>query len=284
MIELGYREGRNFTFEYIQSPGIEGYDLTYRELVAREVVDILMAAGNEPALRAARAARDATPIVFLALDFDPVEKGYVSSLSRPGSNSTGIFVSQLELAGKRVELLREALPSSRRVGLLWDAASREQADPQRTLDRMRIQLLRRDKRLLRDAVSLSVRRQRLQSGLRDDGCGLCRRQKAQQRDRSIGVLRTFGLGADKKGRRLNLSRHRADEIGARDVDQFGDLLEADLRLPARDDRRHRLARWWTTHLARLAGDFIRDAKLSEADGRQIRTARTVRIRDGFRGE
>ena len=86
-----------------------------------------MAAGNEPALRAARAARDATPIVFLALDFDPVEKRYVSSLSRPGSNSTGIFVSQLELAGKRVELLREALPSSRRVGLLWDAASREQA-------------------------------------------------------------------------------------------------------------------------------------------------------------
>ncbi len=127
MIELGYREGRNFTFEYIQSPGIEGYELTYRELVARKV-DILMAAGNEPALRAARAARDATPIVFLALDFDPVEKGYVSSLSRPGSNSTGIFVSQLELAGKRVELLREALPSSRRVGLLWDAASREQAE------------------------------------------------------------------------------------------------------------------------------------------------------------
>jgi ABC-type uncharacterized transport system substrate-binding protein len=123
MIELGYREGRNFTFEFIQSPGIEGYELTYRELVARKV-DILIAAGNEPALRAARAARDATPIVFLALDFDPVEKGYVSSLSRPGSNSTGIFVSQLELAGKRVELLREALPSSRRVGCRVTRASR----------------------------------------------------------------------------------------------------------------------------------------------------------------
>jgi putative ABC transport system substrate-binding protein len=127
MIELGYREGQNFTFVYIQSPGIEGYELTYRELVARKV-DILIAAGNEPALRAARAARDATPIVFLALDFDPVEKGYVSSLSRPGSNSTGIFVSQLELARKRVELLREVLPNGRRVGLLWDAASREQAE------------------------------------------------------------------------------------------------------------------------------------------------------------
>ena len=47
---------------------------------------------------------------------------------RPGSNSTGIFVSQLELAGKRMELLREAFPKARRVGLLWDAASREQAE------------------------------------------------------------------------------------------------------------------------------------------------------------
>jgi ABC-type uncharacterized transport system substrate-binding protein len=130
MAELGYREGRNFTFEYIQSPGIEGYPQTFRELLARKV-DILLVAGNEPALRAARAARTAeaaTPIVFIALDFDPVERGYVASLARPGGNSTGIVVSQLELAGKRIELLREALPQARRVGLLWDATSREQAE------------------------------------------------------------------------------------------------------------------------------------------------------------
>jgi putative ABC transport system substrate-binding protein len=126
MAELGYQEGRNFTFEYIQTPGIEGYELTYRELAARDV-DILLAAGNEPALRAARAAAGTTPIVFIALDFDPVEKGYVASLSRPGGNSTGIFVSQLELAGKRAELLREAFPNARRIGLLWDQASHEQA-------------------------------------------------------------------------------------------------------------------------------------------------------------
>ncbi len=87
----------------------------------------MLAAGNEPALRAARAAAGATPIVFIALDFDPVEKGYVASLPKPGSNNTGIVVSQLELATKRVELLREAFPEARRVGLLWDAASREQA-------------------------------------------------------------------------------------------------------------------------------------------------------------
>jgi putative ABC transport system substrate-binding protein len=127
MAELGYQEGRNFTFEYIQTPSVAGYELTYRELAARNV-DILLAAGNEPALRAARAAAGTTPTVFIALDFDPVEKGYVASLSRPGNNSTGLFVSQLELAGKRVEFLRKTFPNARRVGLLWDATSREQAD------------------------------------------------------------------------------------------------------------------------------------------------------------
>jgi putative ABC transport system substrate-binding protein len=126
MAEIGYQQGRNFTFEYIQAPSIEGYQQTYSELATRKV-DIMLAAGNEPALRAARAAAGATPIVFIAVDFDPVEKGYVASLSHPGSNTTGIFVSQLELAGKRIELLRETFPSARRVGLLWDAASREQA-------------------------------------------------------------------------------------------------------------------------------------------------------------
>src|SRR3984893_3874989 len=62
MAELGYQQGRNFKFEYIQAPSIEGYELTYRELAARKV-DIMLAAGNEPALRAARAASGATPIV-----------------------------------------------------------------------------------------------------------------------------------------------------------------------------------------------------------------------------
>jgi putative ABC transport system substrate-binding protein len=126
MAELGYQQGRNFIYEYIQAPSIEGYQLTYRELAARKV-DIMLAAGNEPALRAAQAAAGDIPIVFIALDFDPVEKGYVASLSHPGNNITGIFVSQLELAGKRIELLREAFPRARRVGLFWDAASREQA-------------------------------------------------------------------------------------------------------------------------------------------------------------
>jgi ABC-type uncharacterized transport system substrate-binding protein len=87
MAELGYRD-RYFTFEYIQTPSIDAYDASFRELVARKP-DIVMAAGNEPALRAARAVAGTLPIVFLAVDFDPVERGYVASLARPGGNITG---------------------------------------------------------------------------------------------------------------------------------------------------------------------------------------------------
>ena len=66
MAELGYQQGQNFTFEYIQAPSIEGYELTYRELTERKV-DIMLAASNEPALRAALAAGGPTPIVFIAV-------------------------------------------------------------------------------------------------------------------------------------------------------------------------------------------------------------------------
>src|SRR6516164_4642213 len=109
MAELGYQEGRNFTFDYIQTPNIEGYEKDYRELAARKV-DVFLAVGNEPALRAALSAADGKPIAFLAVDFDPLAKGYVANLSRPGGNVTGIFVRQLELAAKRVEITREAFP------------------------------------------------------------------------------------------------------------------------------------------------------------------------------
>jgi putative ABC transport system substrate-binding protein len=127
MAELGYQEGRNFTFEYIRAPSIEGYEASYRELLARKV-DILLAVGNEPNLRAARAVAGTLPIAFLAIDFDPLAAGHIASLARPGGNITGILVQQIELAAKRIELLREAMPNARRVGLAWDAASREQAE------------------------------------------------------------------------------------------------------------------------------------------------------------
>jgi putative tryptophan/tyrosine transport system substrate-binding protein len=127
MAELGYQEGRNFAFEYIQTPDIEGYEKNYRELATRRI-DVFLAVGNERALRAALAVADGRPIAFLAIDFDPLAKGYVANLSRPGGNVTGIFVRQLELAAKRVEIAREAFPRATVVGIAFDTISREQRD------------------------------------------------------------------------------------------------------------------------------------------------------------
>jgi len=127
MAELGYQEGRNFTFDYIQTPSVEGYETNYRELATRKV-DVFLAVGNEHALQAALAVAQGRPIAFLAVDFDPLAKGYVTSLARPGRNVTGIFVRQLELAAKRVEIAREASPRASVVGVAFDATSREQRD------------------------------------------------------------------------------------------------------------------------------------------------------------
>jgi putative tryptophan/tyrosine transport system substrate-binding protein len=127
MAELGYQEGRNFTFDYIQTPNVEGYEGNYRALAARKV-DVFLAVGNERALRAALLAAEGRPIAFLAVDFDPLARGYVASLSRPGGNVTGIFVRQVELAAKRIEIAREAFPRATVVGIAFDTVSPEQRD------------------------------------------------------------------------------------------------------------------------------------------------------------
>src|SRR6266498_166918 len=127
MAELGYQEDRNFTFDYIQTPNIEGYEKNYRELATRKA-DVFLAVGNEPALRAALSVADGKPIAFLAVDFDPLAKGYVANLSHPGGNVTGIFVRETELAAKRVEIAREAFPRATLVGIAFDTVSREQRD------------------------------------------------------------------------------------------------------------------------------------------------------------
>jgi ABC-type uncharacterized transport system substrate-binding protein len=127
MSELGYVEGRNFVFEFVQARSVDDYPSAYPDVVARRV-DIVMAAGNELALRAALAAAGAIPVVFIAVDFDPLQRGYVAHLAHPAANITGIFVPQLELAKKRVELAREIAPHAGQLGLLFDTGSRDQAE------------------------------------------------------------------------------------------------------------------------------------------------------------
>ena len=94
--------------------------------LARSGVDVIVAAGL-PAIRAARDVTKTIPIVMLA-EGDPVVAGVVSSLGRPGGNVTGLTLRNPELAGKRLELLKDAVPGLVRVGVLWSRGSPESVD------------------------------------------------------------------------------------------------------------------------------------------------------------
>src|SRR5262249_30354678 len=101
MAELEYEEGKNFTFDLLQVLDSEAYEAGYHEVVARGV-DIVIAGGPELALKGALAATTTLPIVMVAIDYDPLASGYVKSLAKPGGNVTGVFLQQVELAGKRL--------------------------------------------------------------------------------------------------------------------------------------------------------------------------------------
>jgi putative tryptophan/tyrosine transport system substrate-binding protein len=131
LAELGYEEGRSFSFEFVQAPNIEGYATAFQE-IARRNVDILMATGPETNLKAAIAVAGTRPIVMIAVDFDPLARGYVASLARPGGNITGLFLEQIQLSVKRLELLKESFPKLSGATVFWDQVS---ADQWRALER-----------------------------------------------------------------------------------------------------------------------------------------------------
>lgn len=123
---LGYREGAGMILEYRSTAGFaERYPQMARELVALKC-DLIFAIGPEVAVRALRDASSSTPVVFLAIDFDPLESRIVKSLSRPEGNITGVYVPQGELAAKRLEIIREVLPAARRFLVLSDEFTRDQ--------------------------------------------------------------------------------------------------------------------------------------------------------------
>jgi putative ABC transport system substrate-binding protein len=125
MAELGYEEGKNFVLDYVQVPNIEGYERGYQELAGRNV-DIFFASGPEMGLKSALAAAGTQPIVMVAVDYDPLARGYVTSLARPTGNLTGIFFQQIELTAKRLQLVKEAFPDLQAVIVFWDKISADQ--------------------------------------------------------------------------------------------------------------------------------------------------------------
>jgi putative tryptophan/tyrosine transport system substrate-binding protein len=113
--DLGWIEGRTIAIEYRWA---EGRDERFAEIAAEFVrlkVDVIVTSGT--ALLAAKQATSVIPIVF-AVANDPVGSGFVASLSRPGGNVTGLSLQSTDLAGKRLELLREVVPGLRRLAIM----------------------------------------------------------------------------------------------------------------------------------------------------------------------
>jgi len=119
--EYGWVEGQNVTIAYRSAEGrAERFTDLAAELV-RLPVDVLVTWAGEAAIRALQHATSTIPIV-MAVSAAPVETGLVASLARPGGNVTGLSIQAVEVGGKRLELLMQAVPQAARVAVLWNAA------------------------------------------------------------------------------------------------------------------------------------------------------------------
>jgi putative ABC transport system substrate-binding protein len=121
--ERGYIEGQNITTEYRYSEGKRDRQSELAAEVVRLKVDLIVVAGGEDWIRAAKNATKTIPIVMTGTGSDPVEAGLVDSLARPGGNVTGLTNLTRELGGKRLELLKEAVPKLARVAVLYNATN-----------------------------------------------------------------------------------------------------------------------------------------------------------------
>jgi putative tryptophan/tyrosine transport system substrate-binding protein len=116
--ELGYVEGRNLTIDFRWGNGrIEQLPGMIQELLALKP-DLVFSTGGPPTILAVKAATTTLPVVFVT--GDPVAERVVASLSHPGGNLTGFAVLAQNLGGKRLELLRELLPSAKRILMIWN--------------------------------------------------------------------------------------------------------------------------------------------------------------------
>ena len=127
--DLGYVEGRNILIDYRWAEGkYERFPALIADLIALKV-DVIVTAGT-PASLAVKKATTSIPLVMVAVG-DPVATGIVASLGRPGGNITGLTSMSQDLEGKRVELLKEAVPKLSHIAVLWNAASPIQAIEER---------------------------------------------------------------------------------------------------------------------------------------------------------
>ena len=125
MGDLGHQEGMNFSFDFMQAASPDEYEVGYRKLAAG-ACDVILAIGPEIALKSALAATRTLPIVMIAIDYDPLARGYVASLARPSGNVTGVMFQQVELAAKRIQLIKDGFPDRPAATMFWDQYSADQ--------------------------------------------------------------------------------------------------------------------------------------------------------------
>ncbi|MGC1998012.1 MAG: ABC transporter substrate-binding protein [Pseudolabrys sp.] len=114
--DLGYLEGKNIVIDFRWAEVVDRLRELAAELV-RENVDVIFATSSTE-VEVARQATTTIPIVF-STHFDPVGTGHVSSLARPGGNITGLAALQTEFSGKALEMLTQAAPRVKKIGVLW---------------------------------------------------------------------------------------------------------------------------------------------------------------------
>lgn len=123
--ELGFSDGQNLIVEHRAFDDPRGPFVAAAELM-RTQPDLVVTSGPEASLQAVVGASRAIPIVIIAVNYDPIERGYVGSLARPGGNITGVVYRPLELAAKQLELLTEAFPDRTRLTVFWDVHTADQ--------------------------------------------------------------------------------------------------------------------------------------------------------------
>jgi putative tryptophan/tyrosine transport system substrate-binding protein len=117
--ELDYLEGQNTAIEERAAEGkVERLSALAAELLGLSV-DIMLTAGGTEAALAAKGATSTLPVVFV-IAADPVGVGLVASFARPGGNATGFTILDSELEGKRLQLLKDAVPTLSRIAVLWN--------------------------------------------------------------------------------------------------------------------------------------------------------------------
>src|SRR5215468_7896230 len=138
LAELGYSEGKNVTYIGRWAESMRArFPALAVELVALNV-DVIVTE-TSGAARAAKNATSAIPIV-MALSTDPVGQGLIASLARPGGNVTGMSDNAIDLSAKRLELLKEAVPTASRIAVLWNTEDRAMTQRYREIDRAALAL------------------------------------------------------------------------------------------------------------------------------------------------